>query len=65
MWHAWEETREENIHGKNLTEKEHLEGLGAHGRIILKWILGKANEPAEWIRLAQGRQEWRSVFKGQ
>jgi len=31
-------------------EREHLEGLGMDGRIILKWILNKWNGEA-WIEL--------------
>jgi len=39
----------------NLRARGHLEDLGAHGRIILKWILKKWDRGMDWIDLAQDR----------
>jgi hypothetical protein len=41
--------------------KRSLEDLGVDGSIILEWILGKWGDGADWIQLAQDRDEWPAV----
>ena len=40
---------------------EHLEYLGADGRIILKWILKEWYRSMGWFDLAQCRYSWRAL----
>ena len=40
-------------------ERDHLEDLGADGRIILRWMCKKWDEGMDWIYLAQDRDRWR------
>ena len=46
----------------NLTEREHLEGLGVERRIILKLICKKQEGSVGWIDLAQDRNKCRDLF---
>jgi hypothetical protein len=39
-------------------DRDHLEDLGIDGRIILKWILKKADWGIDWIHRAQDRDKW-------
>jgi hypothetical protein len=44
-------------------DKDHSEGLGVDGRIILEWILGKWGGKV-WtgcMHLAQARDQWQAV----
>jgi len=46
----------------NLRERDHLEGPGVDGRIILRWIFWKWDVVGmDWIELAQDRDRWRSL----
>ena len=40
--------------------RNHLEVLGLHGRIILKWIFKKSNG-RHWFDLAEDRDRWRAA----
>jgi hypothetical protein len=62
MWHAW-------VSRKNCTrfwwgspkERGHSEDQGVGGRTGSEWILGRQAGGGDWIRLAQNRDQWRSV----
>jgi hypothetical protein len=41
--------------------KNHLEGLGVDGRIILKWIFKKRDGGMDGIDLVQNRDSWRAL----
>ena len=41
-----------------LRERDHLEGLGSDGRIILKWIFKKWDGGLDGIGVAQDRDRW-------
>jgi hypothetical protein len=43
-----------------LIEGDHLEDLGVHRRIILRWIFRKWDGGMDWIDLAQDRDRWRA-----
>jgi hypothetical protein len=45
----------------NLWERDHLEDLGVHRRIILKCRFEELNEIKDWIDLAQDRDRWRAL----
>jgi hypothetical protein len=38
-----------------------LGGLGADGKIILKWILKIGREVANWFQIAEDMEQWRDV----
>jgi len=40
---------------ENLKGRDHLEGQGIGGRIILEWILGKTD--VDWVHLAKVRDQ--------
>jgi len=43
---------------RNMKGRDHAEDLGADGRIILEWILGKIGwEVAAWMHLAQNKDQ--------
>jgi hypothetical protein len=44
---------------KNLKKGDNLEGTGADGRIILKFVLKK--EGMKWIDLAEDRDKWQAL----
>ena len=39
-------------------ERDHLEGPGVDGRIILGWIFRKWDWSMDWVDLAQDRDRW-------
>jgi len=42
MWHVWGRVKEHaGFWSGSLWEREHLEGLGVNGRVILKFIFNK------------------------
>jgi hypothetical protein len=45
----------------NLKGRGHLEGWGADVKLILEWILKKWYDILGWIKLAQGRNQWRNL----
>jgi hypothetical protein len=45
----------------DLRERDHLEGLGLDGRIILKWTFRKWDGGMDWTELAQDRDRWRTL----
>ena len=45
----------------NLWERRHLEYLGVHGNIILKWIFKKLDGEIDWIDLASDRDTWSTL----
>jgi hypothetical protein len=47
-------------------ERDHLENLRAHGRIILKRLFTEDNgvRSMDWIDLAQNRDGWRVLVHG-
>jgi hypothetical protein len=44
----------------NLKERDRLEYLRVHGKIILKWIFNR-KRGVDWIDLAQDRDRWRAL----
>jgi len=42
-------------------ERGHLEDLGIHGRLILKWIIKNWDRGMDWIDLAQDRNRWSAI----
>ena len=56
MWHVWDkgEVRAGFWWG-DMRERGHLEGLGVHGSIILKWILQNVGWGVDWIDLTGDR----------
>jgi hypothetical protein len=46
-----------------LREGDHLEDLGADGRIKLKCIFKKWDGSIDWINLVQDRERWLAVVK--
>ena len=62
MWHVWE-TGEvyTGFRWGDLRERDHLEDLGAGGRILLKWIFKQWDRGMDWIDLSQDRDSWRAV----
>jgi hypothetical protein len=61
MWHVW---KTGEVHTGfwwvDLSEREHLEDLGAYKRIILKCIFNEF-DGAVWTELAQDRDRWRAL----
>jgi hypothetical protein len=59
MWRVWGSGE---VHTKFwwgvLREGDHLEDLGIHGRVILKWIIKKWDRGMDWIDLAQDTDRW-------
>ena len=45
----------------DVRERDHLEYLGADGKIILKLIFKKWDGGTDWIDLAQDRDRWRTL----
>ena len=48
---------------ENLRDRDYLEDIGKHGRVMLKWILKKWGGVKDWIDMAQDRDRWRAVVK--
>jgi len=48
---------------ENLRDRDYLEDIGKHERVILKWILKNWNGGKDWVDLAQDRDRWRAVVK--
>jgi hypothetical protein len=48
---------------ENLREKDHLEGPGVDGRIILRWIFWERDGGIDWIELVQDKSRWRAFEK--
>jgi hypothetical protein len=46
----------------NPRERDHLEGPGLDGRIILKWMFKQWNGNTDWIDLAQNRDTWLALL---
>jgi len=44
-------------------ERDHFEGPGADGRIILKWIFKTWLGCMDWIDLGQERDGWPDIVK--
>jgi len=42
----------------NLRERDHLEGIGVGGRIILKCLFKRWDGGTDWSNLAQDRDMW-------
>ena len=47
----------------NLRVEDHLEGLDADGKIILKWIFKKWDRDMAWIDLAQDKDKRLTLVK--
>jgi hypothetical protein len=47
----------------NLRKKDHLEGPGVNGRIILGWVFSKWERGMDWIDLTHDRSRWRALLK--
>ena len=43
----------------SLRERDHLEGVGIDGRIILKWIFKQWGCGMDWINVARDKDTWR------
>jgi hypothetical protein len=43
----------------SLRERDHLEGVGIDGRIILKWIFKQWGGGMDWIYVARDKDTWR------
>jgi hypothetical protein len=50
MWHEWETRKVHDFGGRNMKERDNLEGQGVDGRKILKWVFKKWGGEA-WIGL--------------
>jgi hypothetical protein len=48
-----------------LRERDHLEGLGIEGRLILKLFFEKDAGDVDRIDLAHDRDKWRAVVNGE
>jgi hypothetical protein len=46
----------------NTSDRDHLEGSGVDGRIILKCTFDKRDGGMGLVHLAQGRASWRAFF---
>jgi hypothetical protein len=45
----------------NLRERDHLEGIGVGGRIILKCLFNRWDGDTDWSYLAQDRDRWQAL----
>jgi hypothetical protein len=62
MWHAWERIEKcTRFWWENPKERDHPENQGVDGRMESEWILGRLAGDVDWIRLAEGRDRWRTV----
>jgi hypothetical protein len=63
MWHAWERREKcTRFWWESPKERDHSEGQGVGRRMGSERILGRlAWGGVDWIRLAQDRDQWRTV----